>query len=166
LVNFSGGSASSGLLDPGPYSLNAGVTAAAGGSENGFLTGAASAIATVYLAFAELDSPYLVHGVLTAGGIGRPGLLVEALDGANVIDSARTGDDGSYLLSAVTTAVTLRFSDPAGGFQTIETSLMTPPATFDVNLDPAVSVPALDPTLLGVLAFALAGAGWATRRVG
>lgn len=163
-VGFSGGSAASGLLSSGSYALNANVSATAGGIETGLLTGAASASADVRLTFAEAASPTLVRGTVLAEGVGLPGLLVEAFDGATLIDSALTGDDGSYLLPGVTTSVTLRVSDPEGAFATIESGLLAPPATFDTDLSQASAVPALAPAPLGLAAFGMAGAGWLARR--
>lgn len=164
IVSFSGGSAASGLLTSGTYSMTASVTAAAGGIETGLLTGAASASANARLTFAEAASPTLVQGTVLGEGIGLPGLLVEALDRATVIDSALTGDDGSYLLPLVTTSVTLRVSDPAGGFTTVESTLLAPPATFDTDLVATPLVPTLTPSWLGVLAVLILGTGWVARR--
>ncbi len=155
-ATFSGGVTPSGQLAAGVYSLQASASANAFPIETGELTGAASASASTRITFAEASSSTLIKGIVQAGGLGQPGLLVEAFDGAALIDSALTGDDGSYLLPAVTTSVTVRISDPAGNFFEVESALLTPPTTFDTNLPAATAVPSLRWPFLAVLALAMA----------
>ncbi|MEM7079628.1 MAG: hypothetical protein AAF513_13480, partial [Pseudomonadota bacterium] len=149
-----GGGASSGILSAGTYSMLTSASSNAGASESGAQTGAANAEAMGRVTFAPVGSPTLVRGTITAGGLAQPGLIVEAFDGTTLIDSALTGDDGSYLLPEVLVAATLRVRDPNGGFQTLETSVLAPPAVFDTNLPPLV-VPALPLPFAGLLVVGL-----------
>ena len=150
-----GGGAPSGLLTAGVYALQATADASALARETGPVTSAASGSATARVTFAPAVSSTLVRGVVTAGGLPRAGLLVEALDGPVVLDSGLSGDDGSYLLPDVTSPATIRFSDPAGNFQTFESGVVTPPAVVNADLLALPTVPALPAALVLVLALAL-----------
>jgi hypothetical protein len=80
------------------------------------------------------------------------------------VSSTLTGDDGSYLLPAIVGPVTLRISDPEGGFVTQESSLLLPPATIDFDLVPVLSLPALQAPLVAFLCALIALAGsWQLR---
>ena len=94
--------------------------------------------ASARVTFAVVGSSTLILGTVLAGGVGKPGLLVEALDGGTVVASTLTGDDGSYLLPDLPGIVTLRISDPEGGFITQVSAPLTPPATFDADLEPII----------------------------
>ncbi len=135
---ISGPLPSSGILAADDYELRAGADALAQAQDiNGVETvmaGPADASARVH--FAVVGSGTLILGIVLADGVGTPGLLVEALDGGSVVASTLTGDDGSYLLPDLLGVVTLRISDPAGGFATQISGPLAPPATFNADLVP------------------------------
>lgn len=157
----------SGVATPGFYTLSANASAFAQALDaDGVVTvtvGPRSASARVR--FAAVGSPTLILGTVSAGGIGAPGLLVEALDGAAVVASTLTGDDGSYLLPDLPGPVAIRASDPAGEFATQVSSPQTPPATFDADLAPAVpALPGAFPAALGLALLAGAALRLRARR--
>lgn len=128
----------SGILPADVYQLNVGATALAQARDiNGVETVIAGPVsASARVSFAEVGSTTLILGTVLAGGVGTPGLLVEARVGGTVVASTLTGDDGSYLLPDLPGTVTLRISDPAGGFAPRLSAPLMPPATFDVDLEP------------------------------
>ena len=110
------------------------------------------------LTFARNASISLIMGTALAGGVGRSGLIVEALDPAPLATTS-TGDDGSYLLPDITGPVTIRVSDPEGNFVTAESAPVSPPATVDFDLAPVVQLPALGGPLAVLLCLMLGVAG-------
>jgi hypothetical protein len=118
--------------------------------------------------FALVGSMTLVMGVVLADGVGVSGLFVEALDAdALVISSTSTGDDGSYLLPELVGVVTVRASDPAGGFVAQQSESLSPPATQNFDLAPTPAAPALSVFAIALLCGVMLGlTAWAghTRR--
>lgn len=171
LVNFSGSMGSlppSGILATGTYGLavSAGANATASDVGGAQVVNATPASALGTLTFAAVGSPTLVRGTVTAAGLGRSGLLVEVLGpdrGSEGVIRTLTGDDGSYLLPFLVGAVTLRVSDPDGGFAPVISPPLTPPTVFDVDLAPA-AVPLTAYPLLLIVATALVGARLLRRR--
>ncbi len=137
---MSGPLPSSGILPADIYQLRAGADALAQARDiNGPETVTAGpAQASARVRFAVVGSTTLILGTVLAGGTGAPGLLVEALVGGSVVDSTLTGDDGSYLLPDLPGTVTLRISDPAGGFAPLISAPLSPPATFNADLEPVL----------------------------
>jgi hypothetical protein len=152
----------SGVLAAGnSYGFNAGASAFANAKDvNGAETVIATpSDATAVVTFAVVGSLTLVMGTATAGGGGMAGLLVEALDGSQVVVATTlTGDDGSYLLPSIGTTVTLRISDPGARFATAVSPPLSAPATFDTDLAPIPNVPALSGAWELVLVVALLAA--------
>ncbi len=130
----------SGTLPPDIYELRASASALAQAQD---LNGAESVTAgpreaSARVTFAPVGSPTLIRGTVLAGGVGTPGLLVEALDGGTVVASTLTGDDGSYLLDGISGPVRLRISDPEGGFASLLSDPLSPPATLNADLEPII----------------------------
>jgi hypothetical protein len=109
--------------------------------------------------FAPVGSITLIMGVVLANGVGGgSGLLVEALDtGDLVIANTSTGDDGSYLLANVSGDVTVRASDPSGGFVAQRSAPLSAPATQNFDLAPAPAVPALSAPAIALLCLMILG---------
>ncbi len=157
----------SGVLTPDTYVLRAVASANATAQDS---SGAQTVTAgpqegSASVVFAEVGSPDLIRGTITAGGSAVPGVRVEARDGGVVVKVAFTGNDGSYLLDDLPGTVTLHVSHPLGGFVPLVSAPLTPPTTFDADLA-AHAVPALSPfAQWGLLATLLIVAGWRTRNV-
>lgn len=149
----------SGVLSPGFYVLLGHTMASAlardvNGAES---TSAGPFSASGDVTFADVGSTTLVLGRITVGGLGKAGLLVEAVVGQTVVASAITAADGTYLLPNLPGAITLQVTDPAGALPTQVSGTLTPPETFDLDL-PA-RVPVLSAPLGLALAVALIVAG-------
>lgn len=172
-VNFSGAGVpfpppASGVLTGSAYGLaiSTNANAIANDSNGAEIVTAIPQTGTASVTFAEVDSPTLIMGTVLAGGVPMANLVVEALDGVVVVATTRTGNDSTYLLDGIGVSVTLRLSDPSGQFAEETSPLLTPPATYDADLEVNTKVPVLGgPVLVGLaLVLALVGARVAAHR--
>lgn len=158
----------SGIVTGTNYSLNVSVnmTAAANDLSGAEIVVATPQTVTASVTFAPVGSPTLIMGTVLAGGSAMPNLLIEALDGPVVVATTQTANDGSYLLDGLPASVNIRSSDPSGAFVTETSSLLFPPATYNTDLAPITTIPALrGPFLLGLaLMLALTAVRVSSRR--
>jgi len=149
----------SGILVADTYTLRATALANAIAEDSGGAqtVTAGPRAASGQVMFADVGSPDLIRGTITAGGTAMPGVRVEARDAGGVVKIAFTGDDGAYLLPDLPGTVTLEISHPLGGFVPLQSPLLTPPTTFDADLVPH-AVPMLSLGARSFLVVVLLGA--------
>ena len=154
VVNFGSSLPPSGILSAGFYGLavSASIAVVAFDSMGPETVNAVPESVMGRVTFAEFGSPTLIKGQVLAGGAAQPGLLIEALDGAVIVATAFTANDGAYLLPDLGPSVRLRISDPQGIFATQFSPPVAPPATFDADLGAAVPIP---PPVVGFVLVAL-----------